>query len=516
MKFNCPSCNQRIKCEDELAGKAVRCPSCNNKIAVPLEPDVAPVITPEAAAGESEKKAAGPGKVVRFKKQTQEQKPAAPSIHRSTSIGEGESGTQVSGLVTGLVGLGLTVGFYLIVLAFKGMYFGALFLQRGWVPFVEAFLFWWAVAILVFKWRKLARQKQCMMFDILPEEISPDITRESIDHFIEHASLLRAKASDSFLTRRVLKVLEHFRVRNSNPEAATVLSAQSDVDANDVQSSYTLLKIFIWAIPILGFIGTVQGLGDAVGGFASGMGNTEDVAVLKNSLGMITKGLAVAFDTTLIALIMAIPLMFFMSSMQKAEEDMLNTIDEFCTENLLKRLNELRNDLTTDEGKQDMIAQMIASLGALFDQQQERANAWSTKLETMGEAISKQVAEGWKDTQVGLQKQYEEHIKAVRALNEEMAGKSVGVLKEITEVQLKMVEMQKHTATLLKEQADTAAQNLKCTQDQAEKLQQVYSTFGEQIIALNRKLEKGGGEVAKTPAVPLPKSTFWQRMIGIK
>jgi biopolymer transport protein ExbB/TolQ len=503
-----------------MAGKVVRCPNCNNKIAVPAEPDVAPVIHPVGQVIDAEKRSATPNKVFRVKKQAQEQtqgqKAPTPSLQRSTSIGGGESGTQVSGLVTGLVGLGLVIGFYLIVLLFRGMYFGDLFLQRGWVPYVEAFLFWWAVAILVFKSRKLARQKQCMMFDILPEEISPDITRESIDQFIEHASFLRAKASDSFLTRRVLKVLEHFRVRNSNPEAATVLSAQSDVDANDVQSSYTLLKIFIWAIPILGFIGTVQGLGEAVGGFASGMGNTDDVAVLKNSLGMITKGLAVAFDTTLIALIMAIPLMFFMSAMQKAEEDVLNSIDEFCTENLLKRLNELRNDLTTDEGKQDMIAQMIASLGQLFEQQQARANEWSTKLETMGEAISKQVAEGWKGTQEGLQKQYEEHIKAVRSLNEEMAGKSVGVLKEITEVQLKMVEMQKHTATLLKEQADTASQNLKCTQDQVEKFQNVFSLFGEQVIALNRKLEKGVSEAGKTTSGATVKSTFWQRIVGIK
>jgi hypothetical protein len=208
--------------------------------------------------------------------------------------------------------------------------------------------------------------------------------------------------------------------------------------------------------------------------------------------------------------------MFFMSAMQKAEEDVLNSIDEFCTENLLKRLNELRNDLTTDEGKQDMIAQMIAALGQLFEQQQVRANEWSTKLETMGEAISKQVAEGWKGTQEGLQKQYEEHIKAVRTLNEEMAGKSVGVLKEITEVQLKMVEMQKHTATLLKEQADTAAKNLKCTQDHVEKFQNVFSMFGEQVIALNRKLEKGLNETGSAASGQTVKSTFWQRIVGIK
>jgi hypothetical protein len=97
-----------------------------------------------------------------------------------------------------------------------------------------------------------------------------------------------------------------------------------------------------------------------------------------------------------------------------------------------------------------------------------------------------------------------------------MAGKSVGVLKEITEVQLKMVEMQKHTATLLKEQADTASQNLKCTQDQVEKFQNVFSLFGEQVIALNRKLEKGVSEAGKTTSGATVKSTFWQRIVGIK
>jgi hypothetical protein len=79
-----------------------------------------------------------------------------------------------------------------------------------------------------------------------------------------------------------------------------------------------------------------------------------------------------------------------------------------------------------------------------------------------------------------------------------------------------MVEMQKHTATLLKEQADTAAQNLKCTQDQVTKFQTVFSSFGEHVIALNRKIEKSVGETGKGPLAPAVKTTFWQRIVGIK
>jgi hypothetical protein len=79
-----------------------------------------------------------------------------------------------------------------------------------------------------------------------------------------------------------------------------------------------------------------------------------------------------------------------------------------------------------------------------------------------------------------------------------------------------MVEMQKHTATLLKEHADTAAQNLKCTQDQVARFQTVFSSLGEHVIALNRKIEKSVGETEKGPLAPAVKTTFWQRIVGIK
>jgi len=117
-----------------------------------------------------------------------------------------------------------------------------------------------------------------------------------------------------------------------------VLASQSELDSHEVGSSYALLNVFIWAIPILGFIGTVMGLGTAVGSL--GVQDTTDIEGIKESLGAITGGLGVAFDTTLVALIMSLMLKFPASSLQKAEEDLLNWVDEYCNENLLKRLKD--------------------------------------------------------------------------------------------------------------------------------------------------------------------------------
>ena len=61
---------------------------------------------------------------------------------------------------------------------------------------------------------------------------------------------------------------------------------------------------------------------------------------LKVAINGVTSGLGVAFDTTLLALVLSIVLYFPMSEMQKQEEELLSKIDEYCNEHLLTRLND--------------------------------------------------------------------------------------------------------------------------------------------------------------------------------
>lgn len=469
-----------MQCDESLAGKYARCPGCNTRFVLPGLPQDADDFQETIQSGGSQK--------------SSRVKTTSGRTPGKKGIGSDVDGTNVNSIVTGLVGLGFTIVFYLFVLMIKNTYFAALFLQRGWVPFAEVFLMWWSVAILIFKSRKLARQKQCMLFDILPEEISPDITQETIDQFIDNARKLKAKASESFLTIRVLRALEHFRVRNSNPEVATVLSSQSDVDANAVQSSYTLLKIFIWAIPILGFIGTVQGLGSAVGGFASGLEGAADISVLKGSLGKITVGLAVAFDTTLIALIMAVPLMFFTSSMQKAEEDLLNTIDEFCNENLLKRLNEMKSDVDKNDPLSGLTENMRTVMEQTFALHQTEIEAWKSKFEEMGVGLSNQVVESWEQVHARLQEKYEQQLETIQLTIAGITTKNSINLKAINSMQEKMVVLQKNEMDQLKLLTEATSQNLKLIFEQ-----------------LNKGLERLGEE---TVEIPGGQPSFWKRIFG--
>ena len=91
----------------------------------------------------------------------------------------------------------------------------------------------------------------------LPEEISKDITPSNAAQFIAHVRKLPVKMGESFLVNRVLRGLEHFDLLRNSGEVSGRLATQSEIDGNAVGSSYALIKVFVWAIPILGFIGTV-------------------------------------------------------------------------------------------------------------------------------------------------------------------------------------------------------------------------------------------------------------------
>ena len=94
----------------------------------------------------------------------------------------------------------------------------------------------------------------------------------------------------------------------------------------------------VWAIPVLGFIGTVIGLSTAVGGFGTVVAQGADIEQLKSSLGGVTGGLAVAFETTLIALVAALFVQLVMTFVQNKEELFLDDCADYCHRNLIAKM----------------------------------------------------------------------------------------------------------------------------------------------------------------------------------
>ena len=323
-QINCTHCGKTLKVREDLRGRKCGCPHCRKTVLIP-----AGMVDGEAVGANA------PSSQIQINtKATVAQKKVRLDASYVNS-------TNVSMLTSGLIGLSATVVFYVVMVALSQFGWSEIFWNRGWVPYVIVLMTFWSIAILGLKAQKLAKQKQAMLLDVLPNELSEEITIESIDQFLGHIAKLPT-VGDSFLVNRVVRGLEHFRVRKSTAETVTMMELQSDIDANNVAGSYTLLKVFIWALPILGFIGTVIGISAAVAGLAGSLENASDISAIKGSLNSVFAGLGTAFDTTLLALVLSLLIKVPASAMQKSEEDLITWVDEYCNENLLKRLNDHR------------------------------------------------------------------------------------------------------------------------------------------------------------------------------
>ena len=443
MRFACPQCDQKLQTDDAHAGRTVRCPKCNAKVTVPAAPEAAP-----APDGRTRQKI-----VIRAPGSTPAAAPG--SAYRRPSAREHTDSTNVRMWLAFLIGAGITVLIYLFLAINRKWYLSQLLMERGWVCYAETLLAGWAAGILILKWRMLGQQKQAMLLNVLPTEISEDITADNVDRFLENIDSLPPHLHASFMVNRMRHGLAHFKVRRSNPEVASMMMAQSDMDAGAIHSSYALLKVLIWAIPILGFIGTVLGISDAVGSFSATLEKAQDIDTLRQSLNGITGGLAVAFDTTLVALVMSLMISFPASTMQKAEEDLLTWVDEYCNENLLKRVNDSAaaggaGSVNLADGGAVVAAVLngqrnfgvaLDTVAARFEALHERQAALAGEFTTAvnrftrdAQGIRSEAAESIRETAAALQASFAPLGEGVAQLNKvlaELGGKQVTVQKPI-------------------------------------------------------------------------------------
>lgn len=423
----------KLMVEPEYAGSNVTCPSCGLNLTVP------------AASAGSEAGAAKAGR-----EGWKETDPTNPNIWIALGIG-----------------VGIFVLIYLLALPFK--YTKGLLYERGWVQFAETFFFGWGVAFLVLKLLKIRHQQSALRLDVLPVEIAREIAKDNVASFIQHVYSLPVKLRDSLMVNRIRKALELFETRQVNAEVSTMMSNQSNIDGARIGGSYTLVKVFIWAIPILGFIGTVIGLSDAIGFFKGVMSPeaVKDPALLMTSMGGVTSGLATAFDTTLLGLVYALFLTLPMSSLQKLEEDTLTNVDAYCNENFLPRLNDGSNTAGGDMGA--LADVLSASITRAHTQFLTGLDAASKMVREQAEGLDKRATENQKLVQ-------ENFTKAITSFNETAGktltdlGKSAGTSIETLSTTLKKAT--EHVGALEKVASTQQAQLDASVKETLAKLQQ--------------------------------------------
>ncbi len=263
--------------------------------------------------------------------------------------------TAVNNWCSFIWGVLLTLLFYAILYPFflmqrwnmVNMFFHGGAENRCTIPYFTVLLSGWCLAFLILKWKKLEVQRRALQVKILPDDDSYVISPMNAQSLIGQINGKVFRGEDFMVLWRIECALGNLRNIGRVSDVSSFVSDLAKDDAIYTESSYTLPKGLIWAIPVLGFIGTVLGLSQAVGGFGAVVAGGADLDALKGALGGVTGGLAVAFETTLIALVAALIIQLLMTLLQQKEEEFLDECSLYCHKNLLSKLRmlDIRDDV---------------------------------------------------------------------------------------------------------------------------------------------------------------------------
>lgn len=217
-------------------------------------------------------------------------------------------------------------------------WFAAMFLERGPCPYPTMLLFFWAASMLWIKWQKLKLQRRALGLPLMPQDPEFVLTSTSAKEVRERMCMMVDNPHYFVLFNRIDLALANLHNIGQASDVTAILKIQAESDEAQIASSYGIVQGFMWGIPVLGFIGTVLGLSQAIGAFTDTLQAGGDLAAIRASLKTVTGGLATAFETTLVALVCALILQMLVSFMQAAESQFLDDCNDVCHKHVAGKL----------------------------------------------------------------------------------------------------------------------------------------------------------------------------------
>ena len=185
------------------------------------------------------------------------------------------------------------------------------------------------LAALAIKAANIAMQRRTLAETALPP--IPDGGQDPLEAESLMASLANEDRDETYLVRRLREALDFVVRTGTADDLEGHLKYLSDVDAARAAQGYGLVRFVIWAIPIMGFLGTVIGITVAIANLSP--------TQLENISGVVA-GLGTAFDTTATALGLSMVLMFVQFVVDRAEQSLLSDVDAVAWDSLAGRFHQ--------------------------------------------------------------------------------------------------------------------------------------------------------------------------------
>jgi biopolymer transport protein ExbB/TolQ len=190
-------------------------------------------------------------------------------------------------------------------------------------------LMFWAFAIMAHKSLAAARQRRLIDQELVPLAEGTKILPEDAREYARQIQSLSASERGFLLPRVLLTALHRFTATRSIQDVSGTAHGVCEAESERLESELSMVRYIAWAIPSIGFIGTVRGIGEALG---------QAHKAVEGEITGVTQSLGVAFNSTFIALLISIVLMFLLHQLQLQQERLVLDTETYLDRNLIQHL----------------------------------------------------------------------------------------------------------------------------------------------------------------------------------
>jgi len=190
-------------------------------------------------------------------------------------------------------------------------------------------LMFWALAIMGFKAFKIVGERRLLDVDLVPVAEGMRILPEDTREFARQIQQLPDDQQQMLLPRALLNALRRFNSTQNIQDVSSSTNTICESEAERLESELSMIRYISWAIPSIGFIGTVRGIGEALA--------QADKAVQGDIAG-VTQSLGIAFNSTFIALLISIFLMFLVYQLQLLQERLVFDTQAYLDDKLIRHM----------------------------------------------------------------------------------------------------------------------------------------------------------------------------------
>lgn len=350
-----------------------------------------------------------------------------------------------------LWGLAATTGFFLFLAhsASKGLLGHAAheFLRRYCaghpINQSEVAAFFVGLAALLLKRQEVREQLAGLKQSLLGPQPAGGQTADDCELLLSQLDQAPARRQQSYLVQRLRAALLFVRRKGSAEELSQELKYLGEMDEARSHGSYAFVRVIIWAIPILGFLGTVVGITGAIASL--------DPRQLEESMNGVIAQLGVAFDTTALALVLSMVLMFVQFAIDRKEQQLLAGVEQVADDELSSRF------LQSKTGGHPEVAAVRRMSEAL--------------LEATAELVERQ-AELWRGTIEAAQEKWSHTLADAQGQVETALGQAVAQALDTHAQHMAVVgqNLAQHTHEHWAGMQQTMSENLIAMQQQQEQL----------------------------------------------